>query len=125
MRRRRLQRGANPRGHLGRDLGCGGVIGAEVGQFTADPVKCGQHLRGGSVGANPLAQLRGGGVVEQARLQVGQQLGRDRYVGSAGLVARVVVHRCPRRSCHALTQASLHHEGLDGRSAATVPRITH
>ena len=59
-----------------------------------------------------------GGVVEQARLQVGQQLAaRDRFV----FVARVVVHRCPRRLCHALTQASLHHGRLDGRTAVTVP----
>ena len=84
MRRCGLQRGANPRGHLGRDVGCGGVVGAEVGQVTADPVECRQHLRGVGVGANPLAQRRRGGVVEQARLQVGQQLGRDRFAPARG-----------------------------------------
>ena len=121
MRRLGLQAQRQPRRHLGRDVGCGGVVGAEVGQVTADPVECRQHLCGVGVGANPLAQRRGGGVVEQARLQVGQQLGRDRL---RGFVARVVVHRCPRRLCHALTQASLHHGRLDGRTAVTVPRIT-
>ena len=121
MRRCGLQRGANPRGHLGGDIGCGGVVGAEIGQVTADTVECCQHFCGGPVGANPLAQRCRGVVVEQARLQVGERFERERF----WFVARVAVHRCPRRLCHALTQASLHHARLDGRVAVTVPRVAH
>ena len=47
--------------------------------------------------------------------QFGKLFERDRFV------ARAAVHRRPRRLCHALTQASLHHAGLDGSEAVTVP----
>ena len=119
MRRRGLQCGADARGHLGRNIGCGGVVNAEIGQVAADAIERRQQFPGGPVGANPLAQRCGRGVIEQARLQVGKQFGRDR------LVARLAAHRCPRRLCHALTQASLHHERLDDRVAVTVPQVTH
>jgi hypothetical protein len=120
MRRRRLKRSANPRRHLGRDVGCGALVGAEIGQVAANPVECRQYARGSRIGANALAQRCRGGVIEQSGLQVGQQLGCDRF----GFVARVVAHRCPRRLYHALTQASLHHGRLDGATAILVPRIT-
>jgi len=119
-RRRRLKRSANPRRHLGRNVGCGALVGTEIGQVAANPVESRQHACRSRIGANALAQRCRGGVIEQSRLQVGQQLGCDRL----WFVARVVVHRCPRRLCHALTQASLHHRRLDGATAILVPRIT-
>ena len=115
MWRRGPQCGADPRGDLGRHIGCGAVVRAEIAEVTADTVKGRQHFGRVGVGAYPLAQCRRRVIIEQARLEVGELVECDRFV------ARVAVHRCPRPSCHALTQASLHHAGLDGREAVTVP----
>jgi len=98
----RAQCRADARGDGPGHLGCGPLVGPEAGQFAPHGVESGQDACRLGIGAGPPAHPGCGGVVEQAGLKIGEQVGGDpdfiRVGIGVGPGGRAAVHRCPRWS---------------------------